>query len=124
MKQERPPIHRLGRGGSIVQSVGRYPLGALTRVIPGAPDKIGVSTGCDGRIGFHVKALVRLGATREQHSEIPAVAVYMGGVPSLLHAADALRAFDECERPSGRPNRPPQPRWPVSHCMARQRLRA
>lgn len=56
---------------------------------------IGVAGRCDGCIGFHAKALVRLGATREQVMETLAVAVYMGGGPSLMHAAEALQAFDE-----------------------------
>lgn len=56
---------------------------------------IGVATRCDGCIGFHVKALVRLGVTREQITETLAVAVYMGGGPSLMYAAEALRAYEE-----------------------------
>ncbi len=56
---------------------------------------ISVSVHCDGCIGFHVKSLVRLGATREQINETLAVAIYMGGGPSLMYAAEVLRAFDE-----------------------------
>lgn len=56
---------------------------------------IGVATHCDGCIGFHVKALVRLGASRAQFEETMAVAVYMGGGPSLMYAADAVRAWEE-----------------------------
>lgn len=56
---------------------------------------ISVSARCEGCIGFHVKALVRLSATREQINETLAVAVYMGGGPSLMYAAEVLRAFDE-----------------------------
>jgi AhpD family alkylhydroperoxidase len=56
---------------------------------------IAVSTRCDGCIGFHVKSLVRLGATREQVNEMLAVAVYMGGGPSLMYAAEVLHAFEE-----------------------------
>lgn len=56
---------------------------------------IGVATHCDGCIGFHVKALVRLGASRAQVEETLAVAVYMGGGPSLMYAADAVRAWEE-----------------------------
>ncbi|EIL99213.1 alkylhydroperoxidase [Rhodanobacter thiooxydans] len=56
---------------------------------------IGVASHCDGCIGFHVKALVRLGASHEQLTETLAVAVYMGGGPSLMYAADALRAWEE-----------------------------
>ncbi|MDS4040836.1 MAG: carboxymuconolactone decarboxylase family protein [Candidatus Competibacter sp.] len=56
---------------------------------------IGVTSRCDGCIGFHVKALVRLGMTREQLNETLAVAVYMGGGPALMYAAEALRAYEE-----------------------------
>ena len=56
---------------------------------------IGIATRCDGCIGFHVKALVRLKASREEIAETLAMAVYMGGGPSLMYAADALRAFDQ-----------------------------
>lgn len=56
---------------------------------------IAVATRCDGCIGFHVRALVRMGATREQINEMLAVTVYMGGGPSLMYAAEVLRAFDE-----------------------------
>lgn len=51
---------------------------------------IAVSTRCDSCIGFHVKSLVRLGATREQVNEMLAVTVYMGGGPSLMYAAEVL----------------------------------
>lgn len=56
---------------------------------------IGVAGHCDGCIGFHAKALARLGAAREQVIEALAVAVYMGGGPSLMYAADAMHAFEE-----------------------------
>jgi AhpD family alkylhydroperoxidase len=56
---------------------------------------IGITSCCDGCIGFHVKALVRLGVTREQLTETLAVAVYMGGGPALMSAAEALRADEE-----------------------------
>jgi len=56
---------------------------------------IGIAARCDGCIGFHMKALVRLGVSREQLNETLAVAVYMGGGPSLMYAADALRAYEE-----------------------------
>lgn len=56
---------------------------------------IGVAGHCDGCIGFHAKALARLGCSRQQVIEALAVAVYMGGGPSLMYAADAMHAFDE-----------------------------
>jgi AhpD family alkylhydroperoxidase len=56
---------------------------------------IGVAVRCDGCIGFHAKALVQLGATREEIEEVCGMSVYMGGGPSFMYAADALKAFDE-----------------------------
>jgi AhpD family alkylhydroperoxidase len=58
---------------------------------------LGVAAHCDGCIGFHAKALVGLGATRAEIEETLAVAVYMGGGPSLMYSADALAAFEQFE---------------------------
>ena len=46
------------------------------------------------------KALVRLGATRAEVEEALAVAVYMGGGPSLMYSANAMLAFGEFSRAS------------------------
>jgi AhpD family alkylhydroperoxidase len=62
---------------------------------------IGVSTRCDGCIGFHAKALAKLGATRAELEEALGMAVYMGGGPSLMYAADALRAFEQFSHANG-----------------------
>ncbi|MCJ8323549.1 MAG: carboxymuconolactone decarboxylase family protein [Rhizobiales bacterium] len=56
---------------------------------------IGVTQHCDGCIGFHVKTLKKLGATKEELSEVLGMCVYMGGGPALMYAADALRAYDQ-----------------------------
>lgn len=56
---------------------------------------IAVATRCDGCIGFHTKTLKSLGATREEIGEVLSMAIYMGGGPSLMYAADALRSFDQ-----------------------------
>lgn len=61
---------------------------------------IGVSSRCDGCIGFHVKALIRLGVSREQLMETLAVCIYMGGGPTLMYAAEAVRAFEEFTAPT------------------------
>lgn len=61
---------------------------------------IGITQRCDGCIGFHTKALVSLGATRQEVAEIAAMSVYMGGGPALMYAADALRAFDQFNEPA------------------------
>lgn len=56
---------------------------------------IGVAGHCKGCIGFHVKALIGLGVTREELTEALGMAVYMGGGPSLMYAAEAMQAFKE-----------------------------
>ncbi|HWQ37058.1 MAG TPA: carboxymuconolactone decarboxylase family protein [Burkholderiales bacterium] len=63
---------------------------------------IGVAGHCDGCIGFHAKKLAALGAPREQVMEALAVAVYMGGGPSLMYAADAVHAFEEFAQSAAR----------------------
>lgn len=56
---------------------------------------IGITQRCDGCIGFHIKALKDLGATREEIAEVAAMSTYMGGGPAMMYAADALRAWDQ-----------------------------
>lgn len=56
---------------------------------------IAIAARCDGCIGFHSQALVRLGVTREELVEVLGIAIYMGGGPSLMYAAEALSAFEE-----------------------------
>ncbi len=60
---------------------------------------LGVAAHCDGCLGYHTKALARLGATREEVAEVLGMAIYMGGGPSLMYAADALRSFDQFMQP-------------------------
>ena len=64
---------------------------------------IGVAVRCDGCIGFHVKALIRLGVTREQLMETLGICTYMGGGPSLMYAAEAVRAYDEFTSRTAKP---------------------
>jgi AhpD family alkylhydroperoxidase len=64
---------------------------------------IGVAVRCDGCIGFHVDALVKLGATRAELEETLGMAIYMGGGPSLMTAADAIAAWDEYTNPAEAP---------------------
>lgn len=56
---------------------------------------LGVAARCDACIGFHAQALVRLGATKAELEEALAMAVYMGGGPSLMYSANAIAAFEE-----------------------------
>jgi AhpD family alkylhydroperoxidase len=60
---------------------------------------LGVAAHCDACIGFHVQALVRLGATKAELEEALGMAVYMGGGPSLMYSANAVAAFEEFANP-------------------------
>ncbi len=60
---------------------------------------IGVAARCDGCIGFHAKALARLGATPQELNEVLGIAIYMGGGPSAMYAANAVAAFAEFSTP-------------------------
>lgn len=55
---------------------------------------IGVAARCQGCLAFHSKALVELGCTRSELMEMLQVAIYMGGGPSLMTAAEALAAYE------------------------------
>jgi len=59
---------------------------------------LSVAARCDPCIAFHAKALVRLGATRQELDETLGVSTYMGGGPSLMYAAHAVDAFEEFSR--------------------------
>lgn len=56
---------------------------------------LGIAAHCDGCIGFHTQTLIKLGVTREEFLETLSMAIYMGGGPSLMYAAEALEAFEE-----------------------------
>lgn len=56
---------------------------------------LAVASRCPGCIGFHSKTLVQLGTRREELLETLGMAIYMGGGPSLMYAAEALEAFEE-----------------------------
>ena len=56
---------------------------------------IGIATRCDGCIGFHTEALIKLGATKAEFEETLGMAIYMGGGPALMYAAHAMSAWDQ-----------------------------
>ncbi len=64
---------------------------------------LSVAAHCDACIGFHVQALAKLGATKPEIEEALGMAVYMGGGPSLMYAADAIAAWQQFSAPAERP---------------------
>ena len=55
---------------------------------------------CEPCVNFHVNALMKAGGTREELSDICAVAIQMGGGPGMMYAAHALACWDELAAPS------------------------
>jgi len=56
---------------------------------------IAIAERCEPCIGFHIEALKNCDATREELAGALAMAVHMGGGPSMMYAAKALDAWDQ-----------------------------
>ena len=56
---------------------------------------IGISKQCNDCIGFHVKAAIRAGATRDEIAEMVNVCVLMNGGPGYMYGAKAMEAYDQ-----------------------------
>jgi len=54
---------------------------------------ISVATRCDDCIGFHAKAALEQGATREELMETLGMAIYLGAGPAVMYAAHAVDAM-------------------------------
>lgn len=62
---------------------------------------IAISQRCEPCINFHVEALMKAGATREDLGDVLGMCIQMGGGPALMYAAHALAAWDELAAPAG-----------------------
>ena len=56
---------------------------------------ISVSNRCDGCIASHTNAAKKYGVNRNELLETLGIAIYMGGGPSIVYAAQVLDAFDQ-----------------------------
>ncbi len=56
---------------------------------------IGISKQCNDCIGYHVKAAIRAGATRDEIAETVNVVVMMNGGPGYMYGAKAMEAYDQ-----------------------------
>ena len=56
---------------------------------------LAVANHCPACLGFHAQSLVKLNTSREEFVDMLGMAIYMGGGPSLMYAAQALSAFEE-----------------------------
>jgi AhpD family alkylhydroperoxidase len=56
---------------------------------------IAIAVRCDDCIGFHVKAALEKGTSKEEVAEVLGMAIYMGVGPSVMYASHALEAFGQ-----------------------------
>jgi AhpD family alkylhydroperoxidase len=64
---------------------------------------IAVAVRCDDCIGFHVKAALEHGASRDEVLETLGMAIYMGAGPAVMYASHALDAFEQFKKPDAQP---------------------
>ena len=56
---------------------------------------ISVAVRCDPCIAFHVEALIKAGATREELADVLAMCIQMGGGPAVMYAGKAMDCWDQ-----------------------------
>ena len=56
---------------------------------------IGIAQQCIDCIGFHVRASIAAGATRDEVAETVSVCLMMGGGPAYMYGVKALEAYDQ-----------------------------
>ncbi|WP_417808588.1 carboxymuconolactone decarboxylase family protein [Thioclava sp.] len=56
---------------------------------------------CEPCIMFHTEALMKAGATREELSDVLAMAIQMGGGPGVMYAGHAMACWDELAAAKG-----------------------
>jgi AhpD family alkylhydroperoxidase len=56
---------------------------------------IAIGVRCEPCIAFHVEALMKAGATREELGDVLAMAIQMGGGPAVMYAGKALDCWDQ-----------------------------
>ncbi len=64
---------------------------------------ISVAIRCDDCIGFHAKAAVQQGASRDEVLETLGMAIYMGAGPAVMYANHALDAFEQFKNAAAKP---------------------
>ncbi|MDJ1017893.1 MAG: carboxymuconolactone decarboxylase family protein [Paracoccaceae bacterium] len=63
---------------------------------------IGIATRCVDCIGFHLRAAIKAGATRDEIAEVISVNMMMGGGPAYMYGVKALEAFDQLSGGQGK----------------------
>ncbi|MCC5991902.1 MAG: carboxymuconolactone decarboxylase family protein [Rhodobacteraceae bacterium] len=56
---------------------------------------IAVAVRCEPCIAFHVEALMKAGASREEMVDVLSMCIQMGGGPAVMYAGKALECWDQ-----------------------------
>lgn len=56
---------------------------------------IAVAVRCEACVAFHVDALMKAGASREELADVLAMCIQMGGGPAVMYAGRALECWDQ-----------------------------
>lgn len=92
LRRDKPAVMK-GFGDLASSAMADGALSAKTKELMALA--LGIAAHCDACIAFHAKTLVDLEATEREVEEALAVAVYMGGGPSLMFGARTMDAFNE-----------------------------
>lgn len=58
---------------------------------------IAIAVRCEPCIAFHVEALIKAGAAREELCDVLTMAIQMGGGPAVMYAGKALECWDQLQ---------------------------
>ncbi len=84
-----------------MKGFGALSAAAKTSGVLGLKEKEFVALGisfavrCEPCIAFHVEALMKADGTREELGDVLAMAIQMGGGPSVMYAGKALECWDQ-----------------------------
>ena len=88
-------LPEMAKGFGALSKAAKAPTALDEKTVEFVALGIAIADRCEPCIVFHMEALVRLGATRAEIADVLAMAVQMGGGPSLMYAGKALDCFDE-----------------------------
>lgn len=88
-------LPEMAKGFGALSKAAKAPTALDEKTVEFVALGIAIADRCEPCIVFHIEALVRLGATRAEIADVLAIAVQMGGGPSLMYAGKALDCFDE-----------------------------
>ncbi|MDD7971387.1 carboxymuconolactone decarboxylase family protein [Roseinatronobacter alkalisoli] len=84
-----------------MKGFGALSMAAKTSGVLGAKEKefvalgIAVAVRCEPCIAFHVEALMKAGASREELADVLGMCIQMGGGPAVMYAGKALDCWDQ-----------------------------